>query len=205
MQALTIVKHDEIVKDPEYGVGPCFWGFVREAFFFQTPEHSFHNGIIITITLPTHAADHPGGLELVLILGTRILTATIRVMHETGRGLPLPHGHVEGPRDQACDHRRRTSPPHDFAGKQIHHNRNIEPPFLGPEGRDITAPHSIRSGHGKLTVEHVGGNGRGMPTVRGGRTAVHSPWVHVRLAHQRPGPMAAPVTPHLLQGHTQAS
>ena len=79
MQALTIVKHGEIVNDLECGMGPCCWGLVREAFFFQTTEHSFHNGILITITLSTHAADHPGGSELVLILGTRILAATIRV------------------------------------------------------------------------------------------------------------------------------
>ena len=89
MQALAIVKHSEIVNDTERGVGPCFWGVVREAFFFQTPEHSFHNGIIITIALPTHAAHHPGGPELALLLGTGILTAAIRVMQQPGRGLAL--------------------------------------------------------------------------------------------------------------------
>jgi len=102
MQALTLVKHGEIVNAPERGVGPCFWWLVRAAFFFQTPEYPLHHRIIITIALPTHTAHHSRGLELALIVGTGILTAAIRVMQQAGRGLSLPHSYMEGPRDQGC-------------------------------------------------------------------------------------------------------
>jgi len=99
MQPLTIIKHGQVVNHAERGVSPCCWGLIREALVFQTPEHPFHDRIVITIALPTHTAPHPGSSELSLILGTGILTAAIRVMQEAGCRLSLPDGHVQRSRD----------------------------------------------------------------------------------------------------------
>ena len=159
MEALTIIKHDQVVNHAERGMSSRFGWLVREAFFFQASEHPFHDGIVITIAFPTHAADHLGGPELALILATRILTPSIRMMQQPWLGVSLPNGHLQGLRHQTCRHRRRTGPAHDFPGKQIDGNRDIQPPLQGPEGRDITAPHSIGGGDHKLPVEPIGAMG----------------------------------------------
>ena len=99
MQSLTIIKHHQVINHAQRGLGPCVGWLIREAFIFQTSEHSFHDRIVITIALPTHAAHHLGGLELPLILATGILTAAIRMMQQARLGLALADGHVQ----RACD------------------------------------------------------------------------------------------------------
>ena len=123
-------------------------------------------------------------------------------MQQSWLGLALPDGHLQGLRHQTCRHRGRTGPAHDFARKQIDHNGEIQPPFHGPESRDVTAPHAIGGGHRKLAVEYIGRNGPGMPTLGGLRTAPRAPGLQLRLAHECSCPKATHGIPRLLQGRT---
>ncbi len=140
-----------------------------------------------------------------MILRTGILTAAIRVMEQPWLGVTLPNGPLQGLRDSARRHGGRTGPAHDFAGKQLHHNREIQPPFLGPEGGDITAPHSIRRRDRKLPVEYIRGKGQGMAAIRRLRTPPCARGLQIRLAHQGPCPIATDRMPSLLQGLTQSA
>ncbi len=153
MQSLTIIKHDQVINHAQRGLGPGVGWVLREAFFFQTPKHPFYDGIIITVALPTHTAHHLGIPALLLILRTGILTAAIRMMQQARRGLALSDGHVQGLRHSTRRHGGRTGPAHDFAGKQIDHNGDVQPPFLGPKSRDVTAPHPIGRCDRKLLVQ----------------------------------------------------
>ena len=66
------------------------------AFFaFEAGEKRFHDGIVKAISLSTHAARHLHALQGMLIERTRILTSSVRVVHQAGCWVPLMKSHSE--------------------------------------------------------------------------------------------------------------
>jgi len=93
---VTIINHFHLVDARGLdGFSGLLLGRVVEPFVFHTAEHALHDHIIPIIAPPTHAADHLMLLEQHLIGLARILTAAIRVMQQTRRGLPPSNGHVQ--------------------------------------------------------------------------------------------------------------
>ena len=199
MQALTIIKHGQVVNHAQRSVSPCFWWLVREAFFFQTPKHPFHHRIIITIALPTHAA-----------LSSQ----------RTGAGVDTRHWHTDcpDPSDAASPGAGWRCPTAIWKAlviKRVAIDAAQAHPTTLRENRSTTIaiyshPSWVQSAvislpHTRLgavtanwRLSTLGARGRGMPTVRGVRTAARALWFQVRLAHQHPCPMATHVTPGLL-------
>src|SRR5512137_2872024 len=58
-------------------------------------EEALHDGVVPAAALATHAADDSALLELGLVLGCCILTATVRVVNQPWRGLASVDGHRE--------------------------------------------------------------------------------------------------------------
>ena len=69
-----------------------------------------------------------------------ILTATIRVVNQTGWWLPEIDRHHQGPDHQGFLHSPIHRPAHYPAGIQIDHHGQVNSTLLGPQIRDIRAP-----------------------------------------------------------------
>jgi len=156
MPTVTMIKHLKILNGGGFRRGVRVRRVIGEAFAFETAEHAFDHGIVPTISSPTHATLHLMALQQGVIGLAGVLTAPIGVVQQPRRGLPTTNGHHQRGFHQRGLHRSGHSPLDDLAGKQIHDDRQIQPALLGGEIRDVTAPHAIGHGHGKLPIQEIG-------------------------------------------------
>src|SRR5262247_609359 len=78
---------------------------------------------------------------------TGVLTATIRVRHETRRGTPSPERHAPGLLPQLRRDLAAHRPPHHCARSYVQHWGEIPPAFCRPQGRDGPRPDRVRRLH----------------------------------------------------------
>ena len=79
--------------------------------------------------------------------------------------MPLD-GHGQGCDGQVCPHVVTHRPADDFAGEEIEHDGQIEPPFLGWHIGDVGEPNLIGLPGGEFLVEPVGGDRQVVMAVR---------------------------------------
>src|SRR4029450_2571204 len=79
----------------------------------EAAKDSLHHRMIQTISLATHTPADAVLREQLLVRGTRILTATVRMMDQPDWGLPPPSSHHQSMLDQRRIDRLTHGPPHD--------------------------------------------------------------------------------------------
>ena len=131
MEPLTIVVSFDVGEQVVPGGIPGWVASLVHEFSFQSAEATFHRSIVPTISLPAHGLNHPGRAENLAVIGGGVLAAAIGMMDQAGRRLLPLDGHGQGRNGQFRPHVVTHRPADDFAGEEIEHDGQIEPPFLG--------------------------------------------------------------------------
>ena len=102
-----------------------------------------------------------------------ILAPTIGMVSEAGRRLLPLDGHGQGRDGQFRPHVITHRQADDFAGEEIEHDGQIEPPFLGWHVGDVGEPNLIGPLGGEFLVEPVGGDRQVVMAVCGAHRNRH--------------------------------
>ena len=121
----------------------------RRALPLEAPTEPFHDGIIQAITVSAHTPAHSMGCSERLVGATGVLTATIRVMHQSGCGTSSPKSPTPGVLHQRRIDSAAHRPPHDLARMQVQHCRQLYPAFRRPQRRDVPRPDGV----GRLHIQ----------------------------------------------------
>src|SRR5438093_11916423 len=97
-----------------------------------------------TISGPAHAADQPVLIEELLVVGARVGSAAIAVMHEAGRGATPRDGAVQRLERDGLLGARGGSPPHNPPREGIEEDRGGEPALSGPDPSHVRGPGLVR-------------------------------------------------------------
>lgn len=135
---------------------------------FQGGKETFHRGIVITIAPPAHTSLQVMISQQSLVVVAGILTAPIRVMDQTRRGLAGLNGHLQGVDDQLSLQAVTHGPTDNTAGVQIHHSGQIQPAPSGGDVSNIGQPDFIGLAGGKVLLEQIRGDGIVMVTISRG-------------------------------------
>ena len=167
MEPLTIVVSFDVGEQVVPGGIPGFVASLVHEFGFQSAEAAFHRCVVPTISLPAHGLDHPGCVVNLAVTGSGVLAAAIGMVSEAGRRLLPLDGHGQGRDGQFRPHVVTHRPADDFAGEEIEHDGQIEPPFPGWHVGDVGEPNLIGPLGGEFLVEPVGGDRQVVMAVRG--------------------------------------
>ena len=127
----------------------------------ETVKPAFGWSIIPTISFATHRTSHSKHVELVLKGMARILTATIRMMHDARFRSAAKPGHRQCVRHDICRHARLERPANDLSIEQIPHDRQIQPTFFfGPQIGNVRRPDLVRRGRRKISASRFAATGR---------------------------------------------
>ena len=87
MDARWIVKAFDIIKDRKPSLLASGEVEVVDPLRLEGVKETFRHGVVLAAAGATHTADHSVAIELLLVLGGQILTAPVRVVNESSRGL----------------------------------------------------------------------------------------------------------------------
>ena len=160
MEPLTIVVSFDVGEQVVPGGIPGWVASQVHEFGFQSAKATFHWCIVPAISLPAHGLDHPGCVVNLAVTRRGVLAAAIRMVSEAGRRLLPLDGHGQGRDGQFRPHVVTHRPADDFAGEEIEHDGQIEPPFLGWHVGDVGEPNLIGPLGGEFLVEPVGAIGK---------------------------------------------
>jgi hypothetical protein len=160
MQTMAVIKHLDVPNHIISRLGPGAINGVRNPFGFQTVKETLHHGIIPTIALSAHTADHAIGIQKFLVIMTSILAAAIRMMNQSLCRLSPPVGHQKGFYDKRCLQTAAHGPPNNFSRIQVDDHRQIQPSFHRPQIGDVAAPDSVGSIHLKISIQKIRSHGQ---------------------------------------------
>src|SRR5436190_7040483 len=95
MEPRAVVEALDVLEHAAARLRPGIEGEVIEPLGLQGMEEALRRCIVETIAGPAHAADHPVLIEELLVVGARVGSAAIAVMHEAGRGATPRDGAVQ--------------------------------------------------------------------------------------------------------------
>src|SRR2546430_14805480 len=111
MSPLSIVKYFNIFKHGISCFCSCLIGLTFNTLLFHCSKETLHERIVITITFSAHTHLYFSFFEHGQIALTRILTSSIRVMHETSSWLALAQRHFCRFCDNSSSRSRRVAHP----------------------------------------------------------------------------------------------
>src|SRR5258708_1249150 len=150
----------------------------------QAVEEAFGRCIVRAISFATHRANHAVRGQLVLERMAGVLTAPIRVMHQTRCRLPTEPRHAQRIDNDVRGHPRFDRPTDDFSVEQIQHDGQVQPAFVCPDIRQIGRPRLIGRGGRKVSIQQVGGYRQRVLRVCRGLVAPLVPAPDTVLTHQ---------------------
>src|SRR5438094_9288154 len=160
MEPRAVVEALDVLEHAAARLRPGIEGEVIEPLGLQGMEEALRRCIVETIAGPAHAADHPVLIEELLVVGARVGSAAIAVMHEAGRGATPRDGAVQRLERDGLLGARGGSPPHNPPREGIEEDREEEPALAGPDLSDVREPE---------VVGGLGGEVAGDPVRRGGQ------------------------------------
>src|SRR5213080_4018135 len=160
MEPRAVVEALDVLEHAAARLRPGIEGEVIEQLGLQGMEEALRRCIVETIAGPAHAADHPVLIEELLVVGARVGSAAIAVMHEAGRGATPRDGAVQRLERDGLLGARGGSPPHNPPRAGIEEDREEEPALAGPDLSDVREPE---------VVGGLGGEVAGDPVRRGGQ------------------------------------
>src|ERR1700741_1944103 len=132
----------------------------------EAVEPAFRWCVIPAIAFSAHRADHAVLAQFALKSLARILTATIRVTHQTRLRSSSEPRHRQG---IGCDigrHLRLERPANHLPVKQIQNNCQVQPAFIRPKISDVRGPYLVRSCRRKLPRKKILRNGKIVQRIR---------------------------------------
>ena len=106
MPAFRVVKHLDMVEHVAPRLGAETVNLPTDPLTFEQLEEAFSHGVVVTVSLSTHAAYERVGLQERLLLTARKLTALIRLNHQARRWRPSPDSGQQCFQYQRCLHPR---------------------------------------------------------------------------------------------------
>src|SRR4051794_38354210 len=91
MQPAPVIEALDVIEDHAACLRAGVQGEVVEPFGLEQMEEALDRRIVVAIARAAHAADDAVAVEEVLVLGARIGTAAIAVMHEAGSRAARAH------------------------------------------------------------------------------------------------------------------
>jgi len=184
VEALDVVEHigaGFVTGSIDLAVGP---------FDFQRRKEALHGRIVPDVPGPAHRTGDAVVGQQALKLLTGVLRSLVRVMQQGVRLAAPPDGHHQGIHDQRGVPLSLHRPAHDPAGKQIQHDRHIQPTLGSPDVGKVGQPLLVRAIRFEIAVEDVVGDDRSCAIVP--RLSA-PPWACFQciLAHQPLDPMEA--------------
>jgi len=119
-----------------------------------------------------------------------VLRSLVRVMQQRVSLAPSPDGHHQGVHDQRGIPLGLHRPAHDPTGKQIQHDRHIQPALGSPDVGEVGQPLVVRVIRFEIPVEDVVGDHRPLANVLGPSAPLWARFQCV-LAHQPLDPVKA--------------
>ena len=187
-----IVEALDVIEHVRFGLVSRAVRFCRCAFGLERREDALHRGIVPAVAGSAHATSHAMVSQKPLEGLTGVLAPPIRVMQDRLRFASPPDRHHEGIGDELRGHRRMHGPTDDPAREEIHHRRDVEPAFGGPEIGEVGDPFAIGCRGRERSVEHIRREGVRRPDA-GIQRHLSTPGAGAqrRVSHQPLDPMSA--------------
>lgn len=143
MSSPGIVEALNVIEHVRFGLVSRVVRLVRRPFGLERGEEALHRGIVPAVAGSAHATGHAVVGQESLEGRTGVLASSIGVMQHRLRRASPPDGHHECIGDQLRGHRRMHRPADDPSGEEIHHRRDVEPAFGGPEIGEVSDPFAV--------------------------------------------------------------
>ena len=147
--ALPIVEHFHVVEDRPSRLLAGLELVAMNELAFQGREEALDDRVIPAVSTPSDAARDLPSTEFLLVVVTRVLRSTIRMMQQLGFRIPLPQRHAESRQHERPSQRISHRPAHNSAREQIHHNSQVKPTSRARAARQV---HALVRRHGTATV-----------------------------------------------------
>lgn len=156
MNPSAVVKTLDVIKDTLPCLSTALISVVKDKLSLQDAEEAFCRGIIPAVASTAHTADHAVFEQQLLKVFTCILRTPVGMMqHSTGWISPFCCK-GQGIHDKLTSHSICHGPANDSAGVQVHYNRQIQPPFGGPDIGYVAGPSLVWLSRIELPIEEVG-------------------------------------------------
>ena len=191
MSPPKIIEALDVIKHVRFGLVARAVRFRRGAFGLERGEEALHRGIVPAVAGSTHATGHAVVGQEPLEGLTGVLAPPIGVMQHGLRFTAPPDRHHKGIGDELRGHRRLHGPADDPAREQIHHRRDVEPAFGGPEIGEVGDPFAVGRRGRERAIEHIRRDGICRPDP-GIRRHLPTPGASAqrRVSHQPLDPMS---------------
>src|SRR5690606_33822818 len=167
-------------------------------------EERLDGRVIVAVAFAAHRWSQAISLQLLLIIISAVLTATIGVEDTAFGGLAQIYCHLQRPDRQVLLHPVANRPAYNPAAVQIENDSEVEPPLCCPHIADIACPFAVRRVSCKVAVQQVRRNAKPVITVGGDLVLAGANWLDPVYPHQ---PTYAPLTniePRFLKLHRHA-
>ena len=143
MQPLAVVEHRDVRDDVCSGLLAGLLASPVDPLGLQGAEEALDHRVVPTVSFATHATGNAVGLEQFAEGIAGIVHAAIAVEDQ----LPLwrlaePQRHLQCITDQSTAQAPPQRPTDHFAREQVDDHRQVQPPFLGPEGQVMSPAHT---------------------------------------------------------------
>src|SRR6185369_3471152 len=202
VKPLTIVKHFNELKHGGSSQLPGWKTLQVGKFGPQGAKEALHHGIVVGISLATHAdLDAMLLQECQIVIGCVLTTAVGMVNQRWWVGdVPSGQGHPQSLHDQSLVSVNAHRPADNPAGIAIQQGGQIQPALLGPNSDDVCDPFLIRSLGMEILFQEVGGYRATMTAVGGVNSSPGTAArVNMGLTHQPSYPLARGGDPLLTQ------
>ena len=121
----SIIGHFNVHNDVLCRLFPCAVLTMIDEFALQCAEEALDAGIVPTVACAAHAGGDAVFTQQTLIAARGILTAPIRVVRESGRGIAVPERHRERLLRELTREPRPHRPAHHGARVDVQHHHEI--------------------------------------------------------------------------------
>src|SRR5712691_2464155 len=190
MQPLSIIKHFDVLKDRSLSLVSGVKLQMMNKLVFKRADEALGTGVIKAIAFARHAGTDAVCDEPLSVRLSGILAPLVGVVNQSWRRPSLRKRHGELVSDEFPIDVAAHGPAHHLAREQIHQDRQIQPPRLGRNKRDIPHPDAIGSADAEGAVEQVIRDRVTVTRLRGHPKAARAAGFNPRLPPQPRHPMA---------------
>ena len=150
-----IIEALDVIKHVGFRLVTRAVRLVRRPFGLERGKEALHRGIVPAVAGSAHTTGHAVVGQEPLEWLTGVLAPSIGVMQDRLRLAAPPDRHHQGIGDELRGHRRLHGPADDPAREEIHHRRDVEPTFSGPEIGEVGDPFAVGRCGRERAIEHI--------------------------------------------------
>src|SRR6185312_713634 len=199
MPTLRVVEHLNVVEDVATRLLAITIRAVSYSLALEQLKEALGHGVVVAVPATAHAAHQVVLAQEILPVMATELAALIRMQQDLLWWLAAPYGHHQRVQYQRPIDPRSHRPADDLAGKQVEHDRQVEPVLMGAKIGDVGHPGAIGLAHVELPLQMIRRHHRRPPAVAPRTTPIADLGTKSLLAHQPSHAMLAAALTELLQ------